>query len=76
PFNPSTTISYKLSSNGNVSLKIYDILGNQVATLITGYQNAGSYKINFDASALASGIYFYKLQTSNLIQVKKMMLLK
>ncbi|MHB9041373.1 MAG: T9SS type A sorting domain-containing protein, partial [Melioribacteraceae bacterium] len=76
PFNPSTTISYKLSSNGNVSLKIYDVLGNQVATLITGYQNAGSYKINFDASALASGIYFYKLQTSNLIQVKKMMLLK
>ncbi len=76
PFNPSTTISYKLSSDGNVSLKIYDVLGNQVATLITGYQNAGSYKINFDASTLASGIYFYKLQTSSFIQVKKMMLLK
>ena len=76
PFNPATTISYKLSSNENVSLKVYSILGSEVANLVSGYQNAGSYKINFDASALASGIYFYKLQTSSFIQVKKMMLLK
>ncbi len=76
PFNPSTTISYKLSSNGNVSLKVYDILGNEVTTLMNGFQNAGSYKISFDASRLASGVYFYKLQTSNFVQVRKMMLLK
>ena len=76
PFNPSTTISYKLSSNGNVSLKVYDILGNEVTTLMNGFQNAGSYKISFDASRIASGVYFYKLQTSNFVQVRKMMLLK
>ena len=76
PFNPSTTISYKLSSDGNVSLKVYDILGNEVASLINDFQNAGNYKISFDASRLASGVYFYKLQTSNFVQVRKMMLLK
>lgn len=76
PFNPSTTISYKLADNANVSLKVYDILGNEVATLINGFQTTGNYKINFDASKLASGVYFYKLQTNSFIQVKKMMLLK
>ncbi|MCL6097016.1 MAG: T9SS type A sorting domain-containing protein [Bacteroidetes bacterium] len=76
PFNPSTTISYQLLGNENVSLKVYDVLGNEVATLFSGYQNAGTYKINFDASTLASGVYFYKLQTNSFIQVKKMMLLK
>ncbi len=76
PFNPSTIISYRLSQSSPVSLKVYDLLGRVVATLVSGVQQAGAYRIVFDARSLASGLYFYRLQASNLTQVKKMILLK
>ncbi|MFQ3597369.1 MAG: T9SS type A sorting domain-containing protein [Chloroherpetonaceae bacterium] len=84
PFNPTTVISYQLPTASTVSLKIYDVLGKEVATLVNGRQDAGTYNFNFNASTLASGIYFYRLQASatngasgsNFVQTKKMMLVK
>ena len=76
PFNPSTAISYQLSAFGHVTLKVYDVLGNEIKTLVNEYKPAGKYTINFDASKLASGVYFYRLQAGNYIDVKKLMLLK
>ncbi|HKI78052.1 MAG TPA: alpha-amylase family glycosyl hydrolase [Ignavibacteriaceae bacterium] len=76
PFNPSTVIKYQLPAPGNVTLKIYDILGREVKTLVNGYQQNGSYKITFDASKLASGIYFYQIHANNFVSTKKMILLK
>jgi len=76
PFNPSTTISYQLPTSGQVTLKVYNILGDEVASLINEEKPAGSYEVKFDASQLSSGIYFYKLQTGSFIETKKMMLLK
>ena len=76
PFNPSTVISFQLSVNSNVSLKVYDVLGNEVATLINEERPVGSYKTNFNGSNLASGIYFYTLRAKNFIQNRKMVLLK
>jgi probable HAF family extracellular repeat protein len=76
PFNPVTTISYSIPQRSNVILKIYDILGNEVAVLISGEKDSGVYTVNFDASQFASGIYFYKIQAGSFTQVKKMILLK
>ncbi|MFQ3599171.1 MAG: T9SS type A sorting domain-containing protein [Chloroherpetonaceae bacterium] len=84
PFNPTTVINYQLPTASNVSLKIYDVLGKEVATLVNGRQEAGSYNFNFNASNLSSGVYFYRLQASatngasgsNFVQTKKMMLVK
>ena len=79
PFNPKTNIEIRIpsaSEGGFVSLKVYDILGNNVATLIDNYLSAGKYEIEFDASELPSGIYFYQLQAGNYLETKKMMLLK
>jgi len=76
PFNPITNIQYQVSSNTQVSLKVYDVLGNEVATLVNEEQPAGSYKVNFDATGLSSGIYFYKLQAGSFIETKKMILLR
>jgi hypothetical protein len=76
PFNPTTTIQYVLANAGNVSLKVYDILGREVATLINGRQDAGEYTVQFNAANLASGIYFYRLQAGNFVQTRKMMLVK
>ena len=76
PFNPSTTIEYTIPKAGNVKLKIYNSLGEEVTTLLNKYEEAGNYKINFDGSALSSGIYFYKLETGYFTSVKKMILLK
>jgi len=76
PFNPTTTINFSIPNAGNVSLKVYDMVGREVATLANSYTNAGSYAVTFEASDLASGIYFYKLQSGNFVQIKKMMLLK
>ncbi len=76
PFNPSTVINYKLSRKSNVILKIYDAIGNEVATLVNGVKPAGSYNVNFNASNLASGLYIYRIQAGNFTQQKKMMLLK
>ena len=76
PFNPSTRIQYQVSSNASVTLKIYDVLGNQVATLVDGYKPAGTYEVDFDANKLASGIYCYQLRSWNLVHWKKMVRIK
>ena len=62
PFNPSTKIGYSLPFNSNISLKVYEVLGNEVATLLDEYKEAGSYEISFEASSLASGLYLYVLK--------------
>lgn len=77
PFNPVTTIRYELPESSNVTLKVYDILGNEVAVLIDNeYQLPASYKIPFDAINLSSGVYFYRLNTGGFTMTKKMMLLR
>jgi len=76
PFNPSTTISYSIAHNGFVSLKIYDVLGNEIVTLVNEEKQAGNYVVEFDANGLTSGIYFYELQSGDFIGTKKMILLK
>ena len=76
PFNPTTTINFSIPKAGNVTLKVYDALGNEVATLVNGYKNAQSYQVDFDASSLTSGIYFYTLKTDNFTQTNKMILMK
>jgi photosystem II stability/assembly factor-like uncharacterized protein len=76
PFNPTTKISWQSPIEGNQTLKVYDVLGNEVATLVNEYRQAGEYDIDFNASQLASGVYFYKLQVSNFISTKKMTLIK
>ena len=76
PFNPTTTIEYTLLSPGEVSLIIYNLRGEEVALLINGKMPAGNHRISWDASGFASGIYFYRLQTGDFVQTKKMLLLK
>lgn len=76
PFNPATKIEYQLPNNCFVSLKVYDILGNEVATLVNEYKLAGNYEVDFDASNLVSGIYFYKLTTGEFSFTRKMILLR
>jgi len=82
PFNPSTTINYSISRNSELNsvqkttLKIYDILGREVATLVNMEQSAGNYSVKFNASNLTSGVYFYKLQSGSYSQTKKMILMK
>jgi hypothetical protein len=76
PFNPATVIGYQLSVNSFVSLKVYDLLGNEVRTLVNEYKRAGSYEADFDASGLSSGIYYYQLKAGEFNQVKKMLLVK
>jgi len=76
PFNPSTLISYQIPQNGFVSLKVYNVLGNEVATLVNKDQTAGKYNVTFKANNLASGIYFYKLEAGNFSSIKKLILLK
>jgi len=63
-------------SAGNVSLKVYDVLGREVADLVNKHQDAGHYTVNFNASALSSGIYFYRIESGSFVNVKKMMLVK
>jgi Cna protein B-type domain. len=76
PFNPSTMINYALNQSGIVTLKVYNLLGQEVRTLVNGFQNAGSYHATFNAQGLSSGIYFYRLQSQNIIQTRKMILLQ
>jgi len=76
PFNPSTKISWQSTVGSWQSLKIYDVLGNEVQTLFNENKSAGKYEVTFDASGLPSGIYFYKLQAGNFTETKKMLLLK
>jgi hypothetical protein len=76
PFNPSTIIKYELPERNFVTIKVYDVLGNEIATLVNEEKPAGSYEVEFDAANLPSGIYFYQLQTEGYIETKKMLLLK
>jgi hypothetical protein len=76
PFNPNTTIRFALPQTSHVVLKVYDVLGREVTTLINGEKLAGNYEVNFDASKFASGLYFYTLQAGNYTATKKMMLMK
>jgi hypothetical protein len=76
PFNPNTTINFTLPQSGNVKLIVYNLLGQQIKTLINEFKESGSHSINFDASQLTSGIYIYKLEASNFTQTRKMTLVK
>lgn len=76
PFNPSTTIRYSIPHTSNVTLRIYNLLGQVVQTLVSTQQGPGSYVVDFNASRLASGLYFYRLETQEFTMSKKMMLLK
>lgn len=76
PFNPTTNIVYSIPKSGFVTIKIYNILGQEVRVLANRMMNPGTYNVSFDASALNSGVYFYSLSVDNFTQVKKMMLLK
>ncbi|PID59212.1 MAG: hypothetical protein CR986_06965 [Ignavibacteriae bacterium] len=88
PFNPTTTIEYSIplqknivvnerkQSNNNVTLKVYDVLGKEVVTLVNEFQKPGAYSVKFDADKLSSGIYYYQLKTYSFIATKKMLLLK
>ncbi len=76
PFNPATNIGFRIANFGFVSLKVYDVLGREVASLVNEEKPAGEYEVEFDASGLSSGIYFYKLQTENYSLTKKMIYLK
>ena len=76
PFNPATRIAFSISEKSFTTLKVYDILGNEVVTLVNEEKPAGTYEVNFDASKLSSGVYLYKLQSNSLVQTRKMLLLK
>jgi len=76
PFNPVTTIRYSIPEDGNIKLKVYNSLGQQEAELINGFVKAGSSEVKFDGSGLASGVYFYKIESGNEVIIKKLMLLK
>jgi len=87
PFNPKTVISYQLSVTSNVTLKIYDVLGNEIATLVNDEKTPGTYEVEFNTNShsgissgevrnLPSGVYLYRLQAENSVETKKMLLIK
>jgi hypothetical protein len=76
PFNPVTVIRYSLSGNQNVNLKVFNVLGKEVAVLVNEKQNAGTYEVNFDAGKLSSGMYFYRIESGEFVDTKKMLLVK
>ncbi len=76
PFNPATTIKYQTPNAGFVTLKVYDVLGNEVTTLVNERKEEGRYQITFDASALSSGVYIYQMRINDFIDTKKMILMK
>lgn len=76
PFNPSTTINYQLAEKCKVELRVYDMIGKEITTLVNDVQDAGYYKVHFDASRLASGIYFYKINAGKFTETKRMVLIK
>jgi len=76
PFNPTTKIIYQIPELSFITLKVYDVLGNEVVTLINKEMQTGKYEVEFDATSLSSGIYFYRIQTSSFRDTKKMVLLK
>ncbi len=76
PFNPSTEIRFSMPEASNVELKVYNLVGQEVASLVNEFKSAGTYSAKFDAGALASGVYLYRLQTSKFVDVKKLVLTK
>jgi hypothetical protein len=76
PFNPTTTFEYSLSKSGRVVLEVFNVLGQSVARVIDGQQNAGTYRISYDASHLSSGVYLYRLSTGDFVRTMKMVLMK
>jgi len=76
PFNPTTKITWQSPESGHHTLKVYDLLGNEIAVLVNQFLEAGNYSTEFDASSLTSGIYIYRLQVGNKVLVKKMTLLR
>lgn len=76
PFNPTTEIQFQIAKAGNVTIKVYDVLGDEISTLVQEYKQPGKYKTKFQGSGLASGVYFYTLKTENDLFTRKMLLLK
>ena len=76
PFNPSTTIEFAIPKESDVTLKVYNLLGQEVTTLLNTQMKAGYHKVKFDATGLSSGIYLYKIQSGDFSAVKKLMLVK
>lgn len=76
PFNPTTTIQYNLPSAGVVKIKIYNIQGREITTLLNEFKNAGSYSINFDGTNFSSGVYYYRIESNEFSQTKRMLLIK
>ncbi|MHB1686708.1 MAG: T9SS type A sorting domain-containing protein [Ignavibacteriaceae bacterium] len=76
PFNPSTIIHYEIPKDGLVTLKVFDVLGREVKTLVNEFKSQGNYSVSFDASQLASGVYFYQLKSGDFVSIKKMILMK
>jgi hypothetical protein len=76
PFNPTTTISYSVKEYSNVLIKVFDILGNEIVTLVNEGKSAGEYQVNWNAADLPSGVYFYQLRARDFLETKKMILLR
>ena len=76
PFNPTTVISYAIPTSSNVTITVFDLLGNEIATLVNENKQAGKHKVNFNAMELSNGVYFYKIEAESFVSMKKMILLK
>ena len=76
PFNPTTKMDYSIPRASFVTLKVYDILGREVATLVNEEKPAGNYEVEFNGKGLSSGVYFYRIQAGNFVSTKKLVLLK
>jgi hypothetical protein len=76
PFNPSTSIKYDIPKHSGVKLVVFDLLGREVATLVNEMKKPGSYEVTFDGTNLSSGVYFYKIEAGDFVNVKKMVLIK
>jgi hypothetical protein len=76
PFNPVTIIRYHVPAKNHISIAVFDLLGREVSTLVNDVQTAGNYTIDFDASRLSSGIYYYQLRSGSFVETKKMVLLR
>ena len=76
PFNPSTKLSYSITQSGLVTIKVFDLLGIEIETLVNEEKPVGTYELNWNAANLPSGVYFYRLQAGDFIQTRKMILLK